>query len=530
MVLVDAAAAFPPLVLAMSATLVWGQGLATITLTVAALTVPLFARVARTATRDVIHRDFVLAARSAGARPWRLLVHEVLPNVTVGLLSYAFVVAATAMLVEGALSFLGLGVGTDKTSWGQLVAAGQGVMDEAPQVSAFPALALLVTVLALAQLAEAFASRDLPGAARTVPDGTATGGQVGDGGAPGPARSSADRTEGAERGPGPEPPSRPVRLEVRGLSAVLHTATGDVPVVQDVSLRVAEGELLGLAGESGSGKTMLARSLVALAPYGVEATFSGSVRLEGTELFDDGFAGASAARGRGIAQVLQDPMTALDPVMRVGDQIAELARVHRGQDRRAARQRARELLAAVGIADSSEVGRRFPHQLSGGQRQRVATALALAAEPAVLVADEATSALDVTSQATLLDLIDRLRGERRLAVVLISHDLRLLAQRADHIAVLYSGRIVERGPARELFRRPRHPYTDALLRAGPRLDQPAHTRVATIGGTAPARPQRWHGCAFAPRCPRAAPDCLAGPPPLVDVGPAGTAAACRYPC
>jgi peptide/nickel transport system permease protein len=539
MVLVDAAAAFPPLVLAMSATMVWGQDLTTITATVATFTVPSFARVARTAAREVVHRDFVLAARGVGARPWRLITREVLPNVAVALLSYAFVVAGTAMLVEGALSFLGVGVGADKTSWGQLVAAGQGVLRRAPHVSAFPALALLGTVLALAQLAEAFAAHGRRPPRSAVPKGTARRGRAAAGAAVERARGGDD-TEVAPAGPGTTAAgavaggggtSRPVRLEVRGLTTVLHTGDGDLPVVQDISLGVAPGGLLGIVGESGSGKTMLARSLVALAPYGVAATFSGSVRLDGRELFDAGFAGALAARGRGIAQVLQDPMTALDPVMRIGDQIAELARVHRGADRRQARQRARDLLDAVGIGDAALLARRFPHELSGGQRQRAAVAIALAAEPAVLVADEPTSALDVTTQATLLDLIDGLRHRQRLAVVLISHDLALLARRADHVAVLYSGRIVEHGAAAQLVGRPRHPYTAALLRAAPRLDQPAHTRLPTIGGTPPTRPAWWEGCAFAPRCPRAAADCLTGPPPLSELpGRNGTtAAACRHP-
>ncbi|MGD9751880.1 MAG: dipeptide/oligopeptide/nickel ABC transporter permease/ATP-binding protein [Acidimicrobiia bacterium] len=529
-VFIDAAAAFPPLVVALGLTLVRGPGLSTVTTTLALLTVPLFARVARNATLDVMHRDFVLAARATGTGWWRLLTREVLPNVIIVLATYALVLAGLAMLVEGALSFLGVGVGTDKTSWGQLVAAGQGDLDRAPHLSLFPAAALMLTVVSLSQVADAVGGRWAQGGAAPL-------------GRTGPRRH---RLERARAGPGTgtgtgmngglaaDAAPGELRLGVRGLHTTLGTAAGAAHVVRGVDLDLAAGELLGLAGESGSGKSMLARSLVALAPYGTVAAFRGSVRLDGRELLDGHdptrHPTAVAARGRGIAQVLQDPMTALDPVARIGPQIAELARRHRHLDRRRASALAVELLQRVGVGDAPDRAERYPHELSGGLRQRAAIALALAAEPRVLVADEPTSALDVTNQAVLLDLLDELRGDGALSVLLISHDLALLAERADRIAVLYAGTVVEVGPAAAVHQGPRHPYTAGLVAAAPQPDRPPHQRLAVIAGSPPSPSAIPDGCAFAPRCPRAEDRCRRLAPVLEDrADGGGHPVACWFP-
>ena len=513
MVAVDAAAAFPPLVLAMAMVLFRGPGLFTITVTLAALATPAFARVARTATQEVIHRDFVLAARAGGSRTWRLMTREVLPNIRGPLAGYGLIVAGVMMLVEGALSFLGLGVGTDKTSWGQLVAAGQGEVGRAPHLSLFPALALSFTVAALSHLGD---QRSRGGAG--VKAGSLTPRRIR------LRRATAHPAFGplAQGGPVDSPPPR---LEVRELSTVLHTANGRLAVVRQASFTVGAGELLGLAGESGSGKSTLAASLVALAPFAVAAEISGSVLLDGEILFDQAHPARSsdrvrAARGRGIAHILQDPLTALDPVMRVGHQIAEMARVHGGANRRQAAAQAVELLERVDVADAAQRARRFPHELSGGQRQRVALAMALAAGPSVLVADEATSALDVITQSLLLDRLDELRHRQGLAVLLISHDLRLLAGRADRIAVLYAGRIVEIGPAGALYHQPAMPYTAALIAASPTMSAAGASRLATIDGQAPDPSHVAAGCSFAPRCSRAQPRCDTELPRLRPASPA----------
>jgi len=523
-VLVDAGAAFPPLVLAMTMVLVAGPGVATVTATVALLTVPGFARVARTATAGVMHRDFVLAARVTGSGPVRLVTREVLPNVTVPLVSYACVTAGTVMVVEGTLSFLGLGVGTDEISWGQLVAEGQSQLGAAPHVSLIPAAALVMTVLSLSRLGDALARRGA--------DGAAPAGEHDDRSAPvGPAGPQATQPALPAGGPAP---TGPARLEVEGLSVVVHTADRQLPVVRDVSFALRAGELLGLAGESGSGKSTLARSLVALAPHGVRVSITGSVRLDGVDLLQLDAAALRARRGRGIAQVLQDPATALDPVMRVGPQIAELVRLHQGLGRAEAATAAVRLMERAGIGDTAVRARCYPHELSGGLRQRVALARALACRPAVLVADEATSSVDVTTQRLLVDLLDELRRDEDLAVLLISHDLSLLAERADRIAVLYAGRIVELGPAVAVTTGARMPYTAALVASAPHLGDPPHRPLPVIAGAAPSPGALPTGCAFAPRCPRVGARCRHEVPALMPVGPAATGpdahlVACWYP-
>ncbi len=457
MIMVDAAAAFPALVLALALVLFRGPGLVTVAGTLALVAIPSFARVARSATVDVIRRDHVLAARASGSGAWRIMSREVLPNIAAPVVGYALVMAGVIILVEGSLSFLGLGVGTDKTSWGQLVAAGQADIDRAPQLSLIPATALCVTVAALAQLGEALIRPVNNPTIRTrlhaVPLGILPLGII---------------------RPSTTPPAP--ALDVRGLGTTLRHEGRTTAVLRDVTFSMVPGELFGVLGESGSGKSTLARSLVGVTPFGVEARFDGDVSFEGIELIRNGVptGAARVVRGGGIAHVGQDPATALDPVMRIGTQVAEMIRNPRprsfnqprvARPRRLAWEQAIDLLAAVGVPDPARAARLYPHQLSGGLRQRVTVAMALAADPKLLVADEPTSALDVTTQAALLDLLDRLRRERGLTVLLISHDLRLLAERADRVGVLHQGRLVEIGPAQEVLTHPGTAYTASLLAA-----------------------------------------------------------------
>ena len=295
-------------------------------------------------------------------------------------------------------------------------------------------------------------------------------------------------------------------LSVRDLQVRFRTEDELVRAVRGVNFDLAPGEILGLVGESGCGKSTVAMALTAL-NRAHNATLEGSVGFEGRNLLELADAQLREIRGARIAMIFQDPMTSLTPVHRVGSLISEVLRAHEPISRAAARDRAVELLGEVGIADPHSRVEDFPHEFSGGMRQRVMIAMALACRPAVLIADEPTTALDVTIQAQILRLIRRLRAEHRTAVILITHDLGVVAQVADRVAVMYAGRIVEQASAPELFSAPRHPYTRALLSSVARVDRPRMARLRAIGGQPPSMALEDAGCAFAPRCAHAAPVC-----------------------
>jgi peptide/nickel transport system ATP-binding protein len=316
-------------------------------------------------------------------------------------------------------------------------------------------------------------------------------------------------------------------LEVRGLSAEIGLRDATVHAVDQVSLTVDEGETLGLVGESGSGKTMLGTSIIRLLPPGGRIV-SGEVLLGGRDLVRLSAAQMRKVRGGEIGMVFQDPLTSLDPTMPVGRQIAESVRQHQGVSRKAALDRAGEVLALVGMPRPSERLDDYPHQLSGGLRQRVMIAMALANEPRLLIADEPTTALDVTIQAQILDLIDSLKARLQMAVILITHDLGVIAERADRTYVMYAGRIVEHATTVQLFDQMRHPYTEALLASIPKMDQDARHRLYSIPGLPPELTSPFTSCRFAPRCRYAQPTCREEDPQLEGPDPAHQFA-CFFP-
>jgi oligopeptide/dipeptide ABC transporter ATP-binding protein len=301
-------------------------------------------------------------------------------------------------------------------------------------------------------------------------------------------------------------------LEVSDLTVSFATDGGVVRAVEGVSFGLAAGEILAIVGESGSGKSVTAQTLIGLtrAP---NATISGSVRFDGVELTDLDDDGLRGVRGERIAMIFQDPMTSLNPVYRVGDQMIEMIRAHRDVSKREARERAVDLLRSVGIPNPERRVHDYPHEFSGGMRQRVMIAMALSLDPDVLIADEPTTALDVTVQAQILRLLDQLNRDRGLAVVLITHDLGVVAEIADRVAVMYAGQIVEEATLDELFYDPLHPYTWGLLGSIARLDRPNPARLAQIPGQPPSLLRPPTGCRFAPRCPHEFAKC-AEPPPL----------------
>jgi peptide/nickel transport system ATP-binding protein len=314
-------------------------------------------------------------------------------------------------------------------------------------------------------------------------------------------------------------------LEVSGLTTVFHTRTGIVRAVQDVSFSVEAGETLAIVGESGCGKTMTALSLMRLVPTPPGEITAGTVKLAGTDLLALDEASMRRMRGSQIAMIFQEPMTALNPLLTVGRQIAEMVSLHENVSRRAANARAVEMLHQVRIPAPERRAREYPHQMSGGMRQRAMIAMALACKPKVLIADEPTTALDVTIQAQVLDLIDDLRRELGTAVVLITHDLGVVAEVADRMIVMYAGRKVEEGTTKALFADPCHPYLQGLLASIPRFGGAENARLREIPGIVPALSNLPPGCAFAPRCPAAIGTCRDAVPPLETKRP-DHAAAC----
>ena len=321
-----------------------------------------------------------------------------------------------------------------------------------------------------------------------------------------------------------EPAAARPLLEVGDLRTVFALEEGVVRAVDGVSLALERGRVLGLVGESGCGKTMTALSLMRLVPPPGRIV-GGHVRLEGCDLLRLPEREMRAVRGAGLAMIFQEPMTSLNPVFTVGSQIAEAIRLHRRVGRRAAWTRAVELLDEVGIPEPERRARDYPHRLSGGMRQRVMIAIAISCEPRVLIADEPTTALDVTIQAEILDLLRTLRERHGMAVVLITHDLGVVAEQADEVAIMYAGRIVEHASVLDTFERPLHPYTQALLRSMPGLGGERRSRLEAIPGQVPDPLHLPSGCHFRDRCPKAIDRCAAEDPPLEEKA-RGHAAAC----
>jgi peptide/nickel transport system ATP-binding protein len=321
--------------------------------------------------------------------------------------------------------------------------------------------------------------------------------------------------------------SEPI-LEISDLRTVVRISGRDVAAVQDVALTIAPGETVALVGESGSGKSVTSLSIMGLLPRRIGRVDTGQIAFRGKsgEVRDLARLDAESMRrirGNDIAMVFQEPMTSLNPVYSVGEQIAEPIRIHTGRSHREAAADAVKLLADVGIPDPERRARQFPHELSGGMRQRVTIAMALACDPALLIADEPTTALDVTIQAQILELLARLQSERGMGILFVTHNLGVVAEIADRVAVMYAGRIVETGTVADVFAHPRHPYTKGLLRSVPRLGEAtalkrAGTPLPTVGGSVPSLANLPRGCSFAPRCSYAVDACAAAVPPLADVG------------
>jgi oligopeptide/dipeptide ABC transporter ATP-binding protein len=307
-------------------------------------------------------------------------------------------------------------------------------------------------------------------------------------------------------------------LQVRGLRTYFFTGAGVVRAVDGVSYDVREGETVALVGESGCGKTVSALSMMRLVAAPAGRIMAGEIFFKGQNLLALDEEAMRKIRGREIAMIFQEPMTSLNPVLSIGRQLTETLEIHLGLSPAEARGRAEELLALVGIPDPARRLSQYPHQFSGGMRQRIMIAMALSCSPSLILADEPTTALDVTIQAQILELMKDLSRRLRVAMLIITHNLGVVARYADRVNVMYAGKIIERGTAREIYANPRHPYTLGLLRSVPRLDEPRKSKLNPIDGQPPDLVRLPPGCAFVPRCRYAVARCAGEVPPLLPVG------------
>ncbi|MEV4172339.1 oligopeptide/dipeptide ABC transporter ATP-binding protein [Nonomuraea sp. NPDC049709] len=500
----DVAQAFPALVFALAVVAFAGANLRNVLIVLGVLGVPSWVRLIRGATLTFAEREFVLAARVLGTRDRRILWREIVPNVAVPAASYAFIGMAVVVVAEGSLAFLGLSVQAPTPTWGGLINEGRTLMETAPHMVLAPSIVMFLTVLSFNLVGDRL---------RSMTDVRESGLE--------PVRQAA----AAPALPTAPHPIRDTLLQVEDLRTHFVTPRGVVKAVDGVSFTLERGRTLAIVGESGSGKSMLIRSILGLLPG--TSVRGGNVYLSGDDLTTYSPVEMRSVLGLRLGTVFQDPMTALNPVRTIGTQVTEPLRVHLRMSRKQARAEAVRLLASVGIPDPVRMLRRYPHQLSGGMRQRVTIAMALSCRPDVLFADEPTTALDVTIQDQVLRLLHQQREERDMAVVLVSHDLSVVARWADEVIVMYAGKVVERGPADEVFARARMPYTEALLQAAPRLTDPVHHRLRVIPGRPPDLVDLPAGCAFRARCAYAQERCEREAPPLFEE--AHHQYACWYP-
>lgn len=518
---IDALLALPAIVVAIAVLAALGPGLYHAMIALGFLIAPGFARLARGLTLAAREELYVDAARVVGESRLRILSRELLPNVAGPLVVQATITFGHMLLAEAGLSFLGLGAQPPQASWGSMLTIAKNQVYNDAFLAIPPGVALLLTVLSINIVGDTLRSGLV----------LARRGEA----APGPVARRMRVT-----GPALVPPEavaaveEPIRdipdtisgvaLSVQGLTVSVATENGPLTLVDHVSFEVGRGETLGIVGESGCGKSMSALALAGLLPPGVSVT-GGQVHLGGLDLLHMSDKEADSVRGNRIGMIFQDPSASLDPAFKVVDQVAEPLRVHQGLSRRDAYRRAIELLDQVRLPQAARRAYDYPHQLSGGQAQRVMIAAALACQPDVLIADEPTTALDVTVQGRILDLLAELQRDSGTAIVLITHDLAVIADSCQRVAVMYAGQVVETAAADRLFAQPTHPYTEGLLATLPDAERPT-PRLAQIDGQVP-QPEAWpaHACRFASRCPYVKPVCVAAMPALRPVSE-GSASRC----
>lgn len=506
--LIDMIMAFPYILLALAIVAALGPGMLNALIAVAAVNVPFFARNIRGISVGLTAREFIDAARLSGQGHARIIMIELLPNVLPVIIVAISTTIGWMVLETAGLSFLGLGSQPPQADLGSMLGEARAALIAAPHTLIVPGAMIFVIVMSINLLGDGL---------RDALDPRLRSGAL--------ARPSPV-TRIARAAPPPAETSARGVLDLDGLTTRFEVGARVYKAVSDVSLTLGKGECLGLIGESGSGKSVTALSVTGLvaSPPGVIA--GGAARLDGVDLLSLPYRDLRGLRGRRIAYIFQDPLSTLHPLYRIGDQMVEAIRVHRKMSMAEARARCLDLLRTVQIPNAESRLSAYPHELSGGMRQRVGIAMALVNDPEVIIADEPTTALDVTVQAQVLALLDRLRRERGLSILFITHDFGVVGQLCDRVAVMYAGQIVEEGPTASILAAPAHPYTRRLIACVPELGG-GRRQLAAIPGLPPAVNRLPAGCAFGPRCDRARPDCQRDPIALRVTGP--RAARCLYP-
>jgi oligopeptide/dipeptide ABC transporter ATP-binding protein len=500
---IDVTLSFPGILLAIVITAFVGVGPIGAVIAIGIAYVPDFARLSSTLAMSVTSKDFVAAARVLGVPPHRRLLRYILPNIGDSMTVAVFTTTAGALISVSSLSFLGLGVQPPLFDWGRMLAEGIVNFYVTPLAALAPAVMIALAGMALGFFGEALARAMNPllwstGDGARAPRATRSGGSL-------PAPRDIDGTEGGV-------------LSLRDLRVTYPAPGGErMAVVDGVSLDINAGEIVGVVGESGSGKSQTALGIAQLLASPAEVTAT-CHRFLGADLGDMASEERRRLLGTRLAMVFQDPMGSLNPTIRIGDQIAEPLRLFGGADREAALKTAVERLREVGIPAPEDRLSAYPHEFSGGMQQRAMIAMGLTNRPALLIADEPTTALDVTIQAQVIDLMRDLNREHGTAILLITHNIGVVASVAQRLIVMYAGRIVEDGPISEVLGQPYHPYTRLLLAATPELDSDRDTPLGAIEGRPPTPVDRPRGCAFAARCPHAIPRCRDEDPALRRLG------------
>jgi peptide/nickel transport system permease protein len=491
---IDALLAFPVILVAIVAAAITGPGGIEAALAVGVGISSHFARLASSLALSIGGREFIAAARVTGVSRARMLFRHILPNLAETMAIQTTASVGSCIVAVSSLSFLGLGVQPPQFDWGRMLTEGVSSIYLTPAAAIGPAVAIAITALAFGFFGEgiARAANPLLWAGRSG-RGPRSAAHDALGPAPIPSVPLTNEVAALSSGLAREPV-----LEVRDLIITFPGAAGALPVVAGVTFSVGEGEMVGIVGESGSGKTMTAMAIAQLVPY--PGSTSGTINLRGADVRSLSANKLDTLLGTDLAVVFQDPMSSLNPALKIGTQLTEGVEWHHRMPRKQARALAAARLREVNIPTVEQQLQRHPHELSGGMRQRVMIAMGLMHEPVLLIADEPTTALDVTIQAQIMDLLHRINSTHNTAVILITHNLALVSQSCQRVLVMYAGRIVEDLAAEQLMAA-LHPYTRALLSAVPDLNLPRNLELAYIPGHAPDASEAVTGCPYHPRCP-----------------------------